>query len=435
MPELHKISSVPSLRWIVKRIPALLGSLCLALAPSLASAHFLWATFDSQTKMVGVGLLERPGEDPLPLGEMANRVRPSSKSLTLKPDGNWMRGSVKDNAVGVSLDYGVLDRREEGRGLFWLCYYAKAAKDAAAAQKKIGLPVELILGKTKDGRRNVTALSAGKPAPMADIAVELAGGKPPVEGKTGPDGTFVLPASTGPIAIRVLVTDPARGTREGKAYDLARSYSTLTVGSFALKSGAQPLTAQIRAAFGDDHDIVGRTAFIETLMAGKLTRPQLEDHLQQRALIHELLDRVLSGPPANQPVPYQDEQRQVLSLLRQDMKSMGTAWPAESVSWPLTKGILNDIRESAKKSPYFALGVFHVYYGGITHGGRDIGAMINTTLKIDLTYYRKSDGYAAYARKIDEITDPEAQKEVIRGGVAAYRYIIAVNDTEVFRSR
>jgi hypothetical protein len=167
-------------------------------------------------------------------------------------------------------------------------------------------------------------------------------------------------------------------------------------------------------------------------MEGKLTKAQLAAHYQQRALIHEAVDAVLRA--TDKPVPYGDDQKAVLTLLRDDMKAAGIAWPTEAMATPLTKAMLREIRESAKTGPYFALGVLHVYYGGITHGGRDIGRTIGETFKTEPpTYYLKSDGYADYARRVNQITDASAQREMIQGGVAAYRYIIASNDDPIFK--
>lgn len=208
--------------------------------------------------------------------------------------------------------------------------------------------------------------------------------------------------------------------------------------AFSVQDPAQqstPLMRQLQNSFGQNHEIVGHTAFIQTLMTGKLTRAQLDAHLQQRALIHEEIDSILMTAGVAKGLPYSDDQRQVLTLLRKDMEAMGTPWPKEDMAWPLTKKLLNQIRDSVKEGPYFALGVLHVYYGGITHGGRDIGAMINRDLKVNLSYYLKSDGYAAYAKRVNEIMTPKDQQEMIRGGVATYQYIITSNDDSFFQAR
>ena len=125
----------------------------------------------------------------------------------------------------------------------------------------------------------------------------------------------------------------------------------------------------------------------------------------------------------------------MLVLLFTDLMNMGSFWPMESDARPLTKSFLEEIKESAKNGPYFALGVMHVYYGGITNGGRIIGQTISDNIKITPTYYLKSDGYPEYIEEVNKITDPEARKEMIRGGQEAYKYIIASSNEDIFKAK
>ncbi len=194
----------------------------------------------------------------------------------------------------------------------------------------------------------------------------------------------------------------------------------------------KPLTRLLSASFGDMHDVVSHTEFINAVTDGKVTMAQLQAHLEQRALINDAVDRILRQAHVK-PLPYGRRQREVLRLLRDNLHAVGAAWPAPADAWPLTQKMLDDINDSAKSGPYYALGVFHVYYGGITHGGRDIGGMIDKQLKTNLTYYSKSDGYDDYAREVNTIVDPAAQQEMIRGADEAYRYIISVNNLDVFK--
>jgi len=172
--------------------------------------------------------------------------------------------------------------------------------------------------------------------------------------------------------------------------------------------------------------------FNQTLFAGKLTKTQLETHLQQRALIHNELHRILNGANPSLHVPYGDEQKKVLVYLFDDLIAMGSGWPTEAQARPLTRAFLQEIRDSESKGPFFALGVQHIYYGGITNGGRMIGAKIGESLKFTPTYYEKSDGYVTYLGEVNKIMDPEARKEMIRGGQAAYKYIISSSNEDVF---
>ena len=64
-----------------------------------------------------------------------------------------------------------------------------------------------------------------------------------------------------------------------------------------------------------------------------------------------------------------------------------------------------------------------------------IGQKIAETLNISPSYYRDSDGYAAYVERVNKaVTDPAARAEMIRGGQEAYKYIIASMNEDVFRT-
>jgi len=400
--------------------------------PSICQAHFLWVSVDPTSKTASVSFQEVPEQAPLPLGARAHAVRawlPGGKKLNLKADETGLRTTSAGPALAAVLDYGVVDRRDAGRGVFWLKYYAKGATNLAASQVILDLPVELTAARSAGGETVVTVLLSGKPALGADVVVEDATGKQTFEGKTGPDGTTTLPKSQGPLEVRALVTDPTPGTNEGKPYELVRSYSTLWV----TDPSSEPLTGLLRKSFGDKHEVVSHSAFIETVMAGKLTKSQLADHLEQRALIHEAIDSELRRASLDKAL-YGPDQRQVLTLLRSNLETLGLRWPRGSAALPLTRSFLDQIEASRKQGPYFALGAFHVYYGGITHGGRDIGATIDQSLGTSLSYYEKSDGYAPYARAVDGITDPAARQEMIRGADEAYRYIIAVDNLDIFKA-
>jgi len=125
----------------------------------------------------------------------------------------------------------------------------------------------------------------------------------------------------------------------------------------------------------------------------------------------------------------------VLVFLFTDLITLGSGWPTEAQARPLTAAFLQEIRESEKKGPYFALGVQHIYYGGITNGGRIIGQTIAEDLHFTPTYYLKSDGYQDYLPKVNQISDPAARAEMIRGGQEAYKYIIASSNEDVFKAK
>jgi hypothetical protein len=197
--------------------------------------------------------------------------------------------------------------------------------------------------------------------------------------------------------------------------------------------GDKPFTKILRESYAGNHEVVSNAEFNKTLFSNALTKPQLEIHLQQRALIHNETHRILNAASGSLKGLYGDAQKNVLIYLFNDLIRMGSGWPTEAQARPSTNAFLEEIRESEKRGPYFALGVQHIYYGGITNGGRQIGKMLEDQLKVDLTYYLQSDGYTDYLKEVNKISDPEARKEMIRGGQAAYKYIIASSNEDVFK--
>ena len=62
-----------------------------------------------------------------------------------------------------------------------------------------------------------------------------------------------------------------------------------------------------------------------------------------------------------------------------------------------------------------------------------IGQKIAETLGIKLSYYSQSEGYQDYLQAVNRIVSPEARAELLRGGQAAYRYLIASSNEAVFK--
>jgi hypothetical protein len=409
---------------------ALLFSLAV---PAVASADYLWATLEPSSKTVAIGLQEWPGQTPLDLKERAPLVKAwigPNRPVPLQPSATYLKGAVEGGLAGAALDYGAIDRRDQGRGLFWLEYFAKAALTPEASQTKLGLPVELFVKVDWEGRPVVTVLHDGKPA-KATIVADTGDKNAPFNGETAADGTITLPPVSGPLAVRAFIKIDGAGTHDGKMYDFRKRYGSLTISSLGTRemSTAQvqrdeAFTRILSASFGKNHEIVSQTPFIETVLNEKLTKPQLLLHLRQRELVHRALDAILSSAPG---VPYEGPQKEVLALLDKDILALGSTVPTASEARPLTKEFLRTIEESRSEGPYFALGVFHVYYGGITNGGRQIGAMIGKQVGVEPSYYLKSDGYRDYLAKVNLIEDPIARSEMIRGGKAAYAFIIASN--------
>lgn len=424
-------------------------------AQSMAHAHFLWATV--QNGQARFALLENVAEAPnTQFATYVANLSPRSGKQALRlgdPENGARYGSLPTGETLVSVQNRVGVRDREGQS-YLLVYDAKGAASLEAARGVINGPAEITA--RRDGNDLVVCVrQEGWPVPGCPVWAQMPGQA------TAPDTTsgvqtdlrgearIPYPAALpgGFVGVRAQVTEPTPGEADGKKYTTIRHWATLTfptasvatasaasITNVALKTAApdKPFRQVLRAAFANNHDVVGNAAFNNTLFAGKLTRAQLETHLQQRALIHNETHRILNGSESVRSL-YGPVQKNVLVLLFDDLINMGSGWPTEAQAHPLTKAFLSEIRDSEKRGPYFALGVWHIYYGGITNGGRMIGEKMGETVHITPTYYEKSDGYPDYLTQVDTITDPAAQAEMIRGGQAAYRYIIAISNDPMFR--
>ena len=250
------------------------------------------------------------------------------------------------------------------------------------------------------------------------------------------EARIVMPKNNtaGIVGIRAMLTKTKGGTNAGKKYGAVHRWTTLT---FPIdgKTPETPFTQTLRKSFGNSHEAVSSAALNTTIFDGKLTKAQLVTHLEQRALIHNETHRVLMAADPSLFVPYGAKQKKVMVLLLADLVNLGVGFPTDAEARPSTRAFMQEIRDSAKKSPYFALGVQHVYFGGITNGGRMIGEKISETLPVTLTYFRDSDGYEPYLAEVNKITDPQARAEMIRGGQAAYRYIAASLNEDVYKRK
>lgn len=210
-------------------LPLVLGALAL---PALSSADFIWASLVPAKKTFTVGLTEWPGEKTLDLKErypLVKAFEEPGKFLALNRDGNSLTGSYASDVVGIDMNYGVIDRKAQGRGILWLYYYAKAAATPEASQKKLGLGVEAFV-KLVDGKPVVTVHRNGMPAAKATVVAEISPKEDPITLETGADGTVTLPAVTsGKLSLRALVQENEKGTEGGKGYELRRSYIALTI--------------------------------------------------------------------------------------------------------------------------------------------------------------------------------------------------------------
>jgi hypothetical protein len=425
---------------------ALAVAFVTVLAQAAAHAHFVWATVEGG--QVRFALLEDVNEKPdAKFEKYVESLAPrcGGKVLTLgTPNAGARFAPVPAGQSIVTADTIVRAKEGDG-GNYLLVYHAKGATSLAAAATATNDPAEVRAVREGD-TLVVSVYQDAWPVPNAEVFVHWPGGGEAVGGTTDVKGEARIAwpekAASGFVGVRAKVIEKKPGEHAGIRYASVHRWATLSfpvsgaavagTRAAAESGGEKPFTRLLRESYGANHEVVGGAAFNTTLFAGKLTRPQLEAHLQQRALIHNEVHRILNA--ARTKVPYGAEQKRVLVLLFDDLIAMGSGWPTEAQARPLTAAFLREIRDSEKRGPYFALGVQHVYYGGITNGGRMIGQKIGDTLGFSPTYYAKSDGYAPYLAEVNKIADPAARQEMIRGGQAAYRYIIASSNEDIFRA-
>jgi hypothetical protein len=414
-------------------------------AQASAQAHFIWATVEGG--QVRFALLEDVNQAPdAKFEKYVNGLAPhcGGKVLTLGAATAGARFAALTGGQGVVTADTVVRAKEGEGGNYLLVYHAKGADSLAAAATATKGVAEVRA--RREGNALVAAVHQDEwPVPGVEVWFHWPGAATPVSGKTDLKGEarIAWPEKTaaGFVGIRAKVLETKSGEHDGAKYTTVHHWATLsfpvagvsvTETKTANAGTEKPLTLLLRESYGANHEVVGNAAFNKTLFSGMLSRPQLEAHLQQRALVHNELHRILNG--AGPEVPYGVDQKQVLVLLFDDLIAMGSGWPTEAQARPLTRDFLQEIRNSEKRGPFFALGVQHVYYGGITNGGRRIGQKIGDTLGFTPAYYTKSDGYQPYLAEVNKITAPEARKEMIRGGQAAYRYIIASSNDGIFKT-
>lgn len=132
--------------------------------------------------------------------------------------------SPETTALLGALDYGVIERGGE----FLLVYYAKATRRAAEAGAPSGLALE-VLADVQDGSLTVTVLHDGKPAPGAELVVNLPGADEQATTTTDAAGQSSFPIEPGGwVGVRARVVESRSGAHDGKAYTEVRRYSTLT---------------------------------------------------------------------------------------------------------------------------------------------------------------------------------------------------------------
>ena len=208
-------------------------ALCLGLlgaAQQAAQAHFVWAQIDQNE--IHVALSERPGEAGIRFDQVQKSVITSGgQTLPLNPqDGKtYMAATLlpHTNVAAASNTWGVMDRTSQGRGIYLLYYYAKAARTLADAVKPSDLPAQWY-AKSQNGQILATLVRKG--VPVADAAVEII--LPDGQSQktvTDSNGKVLFDsAGVGIYGIKALLTSTESGSYEGKKYPAVRSYTTLT---------------------------------------------------------------------------------------------------------------------------------------------------------------------------------------------------------------
>lgn len=429
-------------------LSTLLAVLALTFAGTSAYAHFIWATV--QNNQVRFALLENANAPSAAQFEqyVANlSPRCGNKTLKLDPPKEGARFATLSSGQNVVIGESVVGVKERDGETYLLVYHAKGAATLKAAGTGVKAPVDLRA--RQDGQTLIVSVKRNnQPVSESEVWVQRPGEEVPTSVKTDLKGEARLFWTTKPgqpggfVGVRAMITELKSGGVEGKAYTSIRRWATLTFPVEGTNSeveskgvsGEKTFTQILRASFGDNHEVVSGAEFNKTLFSGKLTQTQLRVHLQQRALIHTELDRILDKDTLAS-LPYGSAQKNLVMLIKEDLTTLGVGAPIETQALPLTRDFLQAIRESEKQGPYFALGVFHVYYGGTTNGGRMIGKKIGETLNFTPAYYEKSDGYRDYLKGVNRITDSRSRKEMIQGGQKAYEYIIASMNEKVFKAK
>lgn len=405
---------------------ALVAALAL---PRAAQAHFIWATLQPDGQ-VRFALLENPSESPNPT--FGKYVEALKTPLTLGAlTGGARYASCPSGTKRVAAQSVVGVKNREGVD-YLLLYHPAAATSLETAGERAEESVSLRAW--RDGDAFVVQVwHDGWLVPGVEVTAHWPGSELAPSATTDLKGEarFSWPRAlpSGFIGVRAKVIEESAGQHEGKAFTQKHHWATLTFPT----GEPETLTRRLSNAFRKNHEIVAGSAFNVTLFQGQLTHAQAEIHLQQRALVHNEVHRILNAANPALGLPYGAAQKKPLNLLFADLIAMGSGWPTEAQARPLTKEFLEEIRQSERQGPYFALGVFHVYYGGTTNGGRAIGQKLAPTIGFSPTYYALSDGYRDYLREVDKISAPEAQAELLRGGEAAYRYILAAMNEKVFQ--
>lgn len=200
-----------------------------------AYAHFLWVRIENEAApTLRLQFTEQVAEKTLPaLLEKIKPARvwiPNGETVTLRAGEGALESGLPAGTRLVAAEqvWGVLDKQAQGRGVFLLRYYAKAAVSLKAAADPVKLATE-VFARREGAKLVVVVFHAGKPAAGAEVVVVRPGNENLLALKTDASGEarFTV-ANKGVCGVRAMVEEQKAGEYEGKSYKLARNYSTLT---------------------------------------------------------------------------------------------------------------------------------------------------------------------------------------------------------------
>lgn len=220
-----------------------------------AYAHFMWnEVSEGNPPVAKVSFAEGPGE--ISDGNLVEKVVPAQvwnadgKPLVLKTAGAVRTGSLEGaRSFGTSLNYGVLDKAAEGRGVFKLMYFAKSAATLGDAGQSVKLPFEFFA--RNDGNNGVIAtLKRGTElVAKTTVSVNEPGEEKPRTLTTDDKGEIRFEAKNpGMYGLRAAWVQETPGEQDGKKYPQVRNYTTLSFRVAAATTADKPAVPQSGAA-------------------------------------------------------------------------------------------------------------------------------------------------------------------------------------------
>jgi len=209
--------------------------LAFSLVSASAMAHFIWLEIDPDSPnslrlRFAEEILEPTPHDMQQLAAPMRVRTADGTPIELVFGEHFMSGDIASDVASVigTLDYGVLDRTEAGRGVFMLKYHARAARDAEAASKAGGLPVD-VTATVADGHMLVTVYRNGSPVEGVELEVILPHQLETAQAETNAEGTAKFSIRSDDwVAIRAMVAEDETGEFGETPYERVHHYSTLT---------------------------------------------------------------------------------------------------------------------------------------------------------------------------------------------------------------